>query len=425
MTFALVDVNNFYVSCERAFNPSLEGKPVVVLSNNDGCCVARSNEVKALGVKMGQPWFEVKDLAKRHGIIAYSSNYTLYADLSNRVMSLLSEYSPTIEVYSIDECFLDLSGMAHLDLTTYAQQMRTQVRQWVGLPVCVGIAPSKTLAKLCNHIAKKRATFNGVCEWAALTEREQDALLASIEVQEVWGVGRRITGRLADMNIRTVVQLCNADSRTIRQRFSVVMERTVMELRGVPCLELEEVAPAKKQIICSRSFGRPIMSLAELSQAVLTYITRAAEKLRRQDSLARMLQVFILTNRFKPTEPQYNPCHTISLPEASDDTRTLAMYAVQALKSIYRPEYRYVKAGVMLSELCPIAERQGNLLSNEVLKDKATALMKVMDKVNRLEGKDTVFLAGKGINASWRMKRGNESPHYTTRWSDLATVTAR
>jgi len=423
MHIALIDVNNFYVSCERVFNPSLAGKPVVVLSNNDGCCVARSNEVKALGVRMGVPWFQVKALAKEHGIMAYSSNYTLYADMSNRVMSLLSQYSPAIEVYSIDEAFLDLSNMEG-DLTAYSQHMRARIQKWLGLPVCVGIGPTKTLAKLTNYLAKKQKVFNGVCEWAALSAAEQDALLGGIDVGEVWGVGRRIALRLAEINIHTVAQLRDASTQNIRARFSVVLERTVLELRGVACQALEEIAPPKQQIICSRSFSHPISSLPELSQAVVSYVTRAAEKLRRQASLASILQVFILTNQHKPNEPQYNPSHSVCLPEACDDSRTLALYAIKALKGIYRPGYKYIKAGIMLSALSPAAQKQGNLLGNEATTQKATALMEVMDKINQREGRNTMFLAGAGINPSWKMRREKQSPHYTTRWEELPIAIA-
>ena len=283
MSFALIDGNNFYVSCERVFNPKLEGRPMVVLSNNDGCVVARSAEVKALGVKMGEPWFKLKAMARKHGIVAYSSNYTLYADMSNRMMAVLASYSPRQEIYSIDECFLGLDGFSHYDLMAHAQKMRQQVKQWVGLPVCVGIAPTKTLAKLANHCAKKGlAGDDGVCDFGQLGKEEYEALLASLPVGEVWGVGRKLTARLNEMGIHTVRQLRDADTATIRRQFSVVLERTIMELRGISCLELEELAPAKKQIMSSRSFGAYVHTLPELEEAVSTYIARAAEKLRAQ-----------------------------------------------------------------------------------------------------------------------------------------------
>ncbi len=240
--FALIDGNNFYVSCERVFNPRLEDRPVVVLSNNDGCVVARSAEVKALGIKMGEPWFKLKSLARKYGIIAYSSNYTLYADMSNRMMAVLGRYSPRQEIYSIDECFLGMDGFSHYDLIVHAQKMRQQVKRWVGIPVCVGIGLTKTLAKLANHCAKKNlACQDGVCDFGRLGSAEYEALLASIPVSEVWGVGRKLTTRLNELSIQTVKDLRDADAATLRRQFSVVLERTVMELRGISCLELEEL----------------------------------------------------------------------------------------------------------------------------------------------------------------------------------------
>ncbi len=260
-SIALVDCNNFYVSCERLFQPGLEGKPVVVLSNNDGCVVSRSQEVRELGIKMAVPWFQLKQLAKRHGIIALSSNYALYADISGRVMRLLSQYGPNQEIYSIDECFLDLTGMEDTsDLTSYAQTIRGTIRQCLGIPVCIGIAPSKTLAKLANHVAKKHKQYHGVCDFNAMTARMLDNLLARIEVGEVWGVGRRSTERLQKMGISTVLELKYSPAKRVRAEFGVVMERIVAELNGEACIGLDEITPPRQQIICSRSFGVPVSS---------------------------------------------------------------------------------------------------------------------------------------------------------------------
>ena len=305
--FALVDANNFYVSCHRVFNPSLKGRPVVVLANNDSCCVARSNEVKALGVKMGTPWFQLYDLAKQHGIIALSSNYCLYGDVSLRFMRILAQFSPVQEVYSIDECFLDFTGFNYIDMTGYGQTIRQRVLQWLGLPVCVGIGPSKTLAKLSNYVAKKREQHQGVFDYSRLSQQEQDELVSSIEVGEVWGIGRRLSERLARQGIETVKDLRDADTKTVRRQFSVVVERTVLELRGVSCLDLEEVAQAKKEIVSSRSFGKLVVKLDDLQQAVASYTSRAAEKLRRQHSVAGALQVVLQTNPHKTGELQYHP----------------------------------------------------------------------------------------------------------------------
>lgn len=420
-TFALIDGNNFYVSCERVFNPGLEGKPVVVLSNNDGCAVARSQEVKALGVRMGAPWFQLRDLARQHGIIALSSNYSLYADMSNRMMSVLRQFSPHQEVYSIDECFLGLEGF-HRDLSAYGQEIRQRVKQWTGIPVCVGIGPSKTLAKLANHIAKKQPEWNGVCDLGAMPEERLNELMAGIEVGEIWGVGRRLREQLAAMRIRTVLALKQADTALIRHRFSVVLERTVMELRGVSCLELEQFASDRQQIMCSRSFGNPVLYQAELREAVTSYTTRAAEKLRRQTSIAGALHVFISTSPFREKDPQYSRGLTIPLPEASSNTFRLVEFALWGLKQIYRPGYRYAKAGVMLMDIVPAGSRQHSLFVDEEVPQESTRLMQTMDAINKRMGKDTLFLAGAGTRKGWQMKQGNKSPCYTTCWEELVQV---
>jgi DNA polymerase V len=312
-TIALVDVNNFYVSAERVFNPKLEGVPVVVLSNNDGCAVARSAEVKALGITMGEPWFRMKDLARKHGIIALSSNYALYADMSNRVMSVLHDFSPRQEVYSIDECFLEMEGMPG-DLTETGQAIRHRIKQWIGLPVCVGIASTKTLAKLANHVAKKRPQYEGVCNFMTMSAEQVDEILASIEVGEVWGIGRKLNMHLQQGGINSVQQLRDFDVTRLRKRFGVVMERTVRELRGESCLEMVDVTPAKQQIISSRSFGRYVTDISELEEAVSTYMSRAAEKLRRQHSVATTAYVYIRTNPHQEGEPQYSPGMMVALP---------------------------------------------------------------------------------------------------------------
>jgi len=338
---ALIDCNNFYASCERVFNPALEGRPLVVLSNNDGCVVARSQEVKDLGIKMGVPWFQIETLAKQHGIVAFSSNYALYADMSNRVMAILATFSPSQEVYSIDECFLDLAGFERRGFTRYGQEMRSAIKRWVGLPVCVGIAPTKTLAKLVNHVAKKRPQFEGVCNFNELSAGEIDAIMGELPVGEVWGVGSRYAARLQQMGISTVLDLRRASPKAMRQQFSVVMERTVAELNGESCLALEEMAPAKKQIMSSRSFGRPVFTLDELAQSVASYMSRAAEKLRRQHSLAGAVQVYVRTNPFKEKEPQYSQGLILPLPDPTDDTRQLVSAALVVLRRLYQPGFSY------------------------------------------------------------------------------------
>jgi DNA polymerase V len=416
MPIALIDGNNFYVSCERVFNPTLENRPVVVLSNNDGCAVARSNEVKALGVKMGTPWFQMKDLARKHGIIALSSNYALYADMSNRMMSVLARYSPDQEIYSIDECFLGFEGFGNYDLEAHAQAMRWQVRQWVGIPVCIGIAESKTLAKLANHCAKKSlAGADGVCDLTPLSVSERSKLFSTIDVGEVWGIGPRLSRQLANRGISTVEALRSADPKTIRREFSVVVERTVMELNAIPCLSLEDVTPAKQQIMSSRSFGQYVYELAPLREAVASYIAIAAEKLRAQKSLAGMVQVYVRTNPHKDA-PQYQRGLTIPLPDATDDTLRLTRAALWGLKRIYRPGFAYQKAGVMLLNLTEASVVQMPMFQST--KDNAS-LMLVMDKINGIWGRGTLRSAAEGIQKTWKMKRERMSPCYTTSWDQL------
>ncbi|MBS1154453.1 MAG: protein DNA-repair protein [Proteobacteria bacterium] len=418
---ALVDVNNFYVSCQRVFEPKLEGKPVVVLSNNDGCCIARSAEVKALGVRMGQPWHQMQDLAKQHSIIAYSSNFALYADMSNRVMTILSRYSPHQEVYSIDECFLGLDGLQG-DLTELGWDIRKTVLQGTGLPVCVGIAPTKTLAKFCNHLAKKRPQFAGVCEWSKLDAEIQLRVMQEIEVGEVWGVGRRLSASLNKEGIYSVADLQQADSETIRSRYSVVLERTVRELQGQPCIDLEDIAPDKQQIMCSRSFGRNVTTEQELAEAISTYAARAAEKLRRQKSAAGALAVFICTSPFREKDPQYSKHVVVPLSQPSDDTLLLTRAALWVLKRIYRPGYAYVKAGVMLLDLQPNTAIQGHLFLQSADPLKRASLNNTMDRINQHWGRGTLRLASAGADHRWKMRQGHLSPCWTTRWEDVPKV---
>ncbi|SFO21792.1 DNA polymerase V [Nitrosospira briensis] len=425
--FALVDVNNFYVSCERVFNPHLENRPVVVLSNNDGCAVARSNEVKALGVKMGAPWFQMQELEKQHGIVALSSNYALYADMSSRVVSILRDYSPNVEVYSIDESFLGLNGLHSLwpSFASMGQSIRQRVLQWTGLPVCVGIGPSKTLAKLANHIAKKNSRFNGVCDLAAMNPAEIDALLAGIEVGEVWGVGGRINAHLQAAGIWTVKDLRDAPLTWLRSRFGVVMERTGNELHGISCLDLEKIAPPKKQIVSCRSFGQAVHALPDLSEAVASHASHAAEKLRRQDGVCSAIHIFIHTNPFREQDPRYSNSIVIPLPNASADTRLLVRAALFGLKKIYKPGYAYIKAGVMLMGIGEAQVAQASLLLKHGAGQRSEDLMKAMDALNRRYGRHTVSVFASAAVKSWAMRRENMSPCYTTRWSDVPLAHAR
>jgi DNA polymerase V len=427
--FALVDCNNFYASCEKLFNPKIKNRPVVVLSNNDGCVVARSAEVKALGIPMGVPWFKIRDEAKRYGIVAFSSNYALYADLSNRVVEVLSAFSPNIEVYSIDESFLELSGFEAQEggLAGYGSKIKQRIADWLGLAVCVGIGPSKTLAKLANHCAKKNlAGSNGVCDFTTMAPAALTELFHRIEVGEVWGIGRKISARLEAMGINTVQQLRDSDAETIRAQFSVVVERTVRELRGVSCLEMQEVVPDKQQIMSSRSFGQLVYDLEELEEAVASYVAKAAEKLRHQGSLAGGLQVYIRTNVFKPEAPQYQRSVTVPLPNATADTRVLTRWALRVLRRIYRPGYGYHKAGIMLSNIVPAANQQFSLFASGGAGDgRSKELMGVLDGINGKFGRGSVKLAAEGVERVWQMRRGNLSPRYTTEWEGLPVVQAR
>ena len=422
--FALVDVNNFYVSCERVFRPGLANTPLVVLSNNDGCTVARSNEVKALGVKMGTPWFKLKGLAKQHGIQAFSSNYVLYGDMSNRVATILREFSPDIEVYSIDESFLRIETVAHLydGAVSMGQQIRERVLQWTGLPVCVGVGPTKTLAKFANHLAKKNAIFGGVCDLHVMPRPERLQWMNGVNVAEVWGVGRRTAARLETMGIRTVLDLRNTFPKEVRSQFGVVMERTCSELRGISCLTLEDVVPARQQIMSSRSFGVPVESIDELQEAVACYTTRAAEKLRQQQSISAAVHVFLQTNCFKDDAPQYHPAITVPLIEATDDTLVLISAAASGLRNIFRAGFHYKKVGVMLTLLSSKTARQGTLFDDPAAREKSARLMAVMDAVNQEFGRDTLHSAAEGVAKRWAMRAGMRSPRYTTQWDELPVV---
>lgn len=420
MPFALIDCNNFYVSCERLFQPQLANTPIVVLSNNDGCVVSRSAEVKALGVRMGEPWFKMEKFAKQHGIIAFSSNYTLYGDLSARVMSILSTFAPRQEVYSIDECFLDLDGYDPLSLLAYGQKMQQTIMRNVGIPVCVGIASTKTLAKLANHCAKKGfAGKDGVCDFGRLGNSELSTLFSSIPASEIWGVGRRITEKLLTMKIETVEDLRRANPERVRRQFSVVMERTVQELNGVSCLALEEVGKPRQQIIVSRSFGSMITGLRDLSESVAYFTSRAAEKLRNDGSVAASICVFIYTNRFKEDLPQYDGSITVQLNQPSDDSMVLTGAALDGLDKIYRAGFYYKKSGVMLLGLQGKGTVQATLFDDTEKQAKSTLMMSTMDAINRKMGKGCVTLAASGIQQRWAMRRGSHSQNFTTDWNEL------
>lgn len=422
--FALVDVNNFYVSCERVFRPSLDGVPIVVLSNNDGCAVARSNEVKALGVKMGAPWFKLKDLAKQHGILAFSSNYTLYGDMSNRATEVLRQFSPDIEVYSIDESFLRVETVAklHGGATNRGQAIRQRVKQWTGLPVCVGFGSTKTLAKFANHLAKKQSVFQSVCDLSALPETEVHDWMRKIAVSEVWGVGKRIAARLEPMGIATVYDLMCADTKALRNQFGVVLERTATELAGVSCLELDDLVENKQQIMSSRSFGQMVKTLNELTESVSWRAHVASEKLRAQQSVTGAVLVFVQTNRFKADDPQYNGSLVVPLENPSDNTCAITASALYGLKRIYRRGFDYKKAGVMLMQLTQKENYQSTLFDDGAARVRSAKLMQAMDAINTTWGRNTLRVGSMGTTRRWAMRSENRSPRYTTAWEELPHV---
>lgn len=419
--FALIDCNNFYVSCERVFNPRLEGKPVVVLSNNDGCVVARSNEAKAIGFKMGDPLFQCKELVRKHKVSVYSSNYALYGDLSNRVMNMLQNYSPDFEIYSIDEIFLGFLGFENWDLTEYGKLIRKSIVQGLKIPVSIGIGPTKTLAKLANYFAKRSPTHGGVFEFKTAIYAE--TYLKLISVDEVWGVGRQWAYRLKDIGINTAYDLAKYNHYEIKKKFNVVLARTVLELQGISCIALEDVAP-RKNIMVSRSFGSPVTLYSDVREAVANFATRAAEKLRGQNSYASGLMVFVRTNPFNKTDAQYSNSICVKFPIETDNTMIILKYAVEGLQRIFREKFKYKKAGVMLLDLIHGKISQPDIFIDEKVMNNQN-LMNALDKINAKYGKQTVQFAVCGYTKAWKSQRGNISPSYTTQWDDLLVVNAK
>ena len=417
--FALVDCNNFFASCERLFRPDLREKPVVVLSNNDGNIIARSNEAKGLGIAMGEPYFKVKHLLREHDVAVFSSNYTLYGDISHRVMSVLQQMEPDVEIYSIDEMFISIPEGSQLNLTDYGRHLKSVVRKWTGMPVSIGFGPTKTLAKIANRIAKKIPVHKGVFDLTSYGTI--DELLAEVAVQDIWGIGRQYTRKLNRHGIFTALDLKYANDQWIRKHLTVTGLRTVWELRGISCLPLEEISPPKKEIVTSKSFSYPVASKSELREAVATYVSRAAEKLRSQHSIAQSLLVFLSTNRFKPDKPQYSNSVQMVLPEPTASTPTLIRYSLRGLDRIYRPGFEYKKAGVMLLEIIPEAYRQGSLFDRS---RSDRRLMAALDSINSKCGRGTVQYAAEGFKKPWMFKRELLSKAYTTKWDQLPIANA-
>ncbi|MBJ0208910.1 Y-family DNA polymerase [Escherichia coli] len=417
--FALADVNSFYASCEKVFRPDLRNRPVVVLSNNDGCVIARSAEAKRLGIKMGVPWFQLKTAQFPEPVITFSSNYELYASMSNRVMSHLEELAPRVEQYSIDEMFLDIRGIDRcINFEDFGRQLREHVRSGTGLTIGVGMGPTKTLAKSAQWASKEWRQFGGVLALTSGNPKRTVKLLSLQPVEEIWGVGRRISKKLNTMGVTTALQLARTNPTFIRKNFNVVLERTVRELNGEPCISLEEAPPPKQQIVCSRSFGERVKTYEAMRQAVCQHAERAAEKLRGERQFCRHIAVFVKTSPFAVNEPYYRNLASEKLHTPTQDTRDIIAAAVRALDRIWVDGHRYAKAGCMLNDFSPTGVSQLNLFDDTQPRSNSNHLMKVVDGINH-SGLGKVWFAGRGIAPEWQMKREMLSPSYTTRWTDL------
>lgn len=414
--FGLVDCNNFYASCERVFNPYWNNRPVIVLSNNDGCVIARSNEAKKLGIEMGVPAYQVKTEIKQHGIGVFSSNYSLYGDMSNRVMSTLSSFVENMEVYSIDESFLDFSGFERFDLKEYGEKIVKTTTKGTGIPVSLGIAPTKTLSKVANKFAKKFPAYKGTC--IIDSEEKRIKALQLTEISDVWGIGRRRAKLLSKYNVKTAFDFTQLPVGWIRQRMTVTGEQLWKELNGISCIDMVFVPPAKKTICTSRAFGQTITDLEGLKESVSTYAAICAEKLRKQKSCALSLMVFIHTNNFREDLPQYLQNYVIEFPVATNSTLEIVKYALIALKRIYKKGYQFKKAGVTITEIIPDAAIQTNIFDN-VDREKHARLMSVVDQLNDGFKKNNLRLAVQEGSRRWRLKQEKLSPCYTTRISDV------
>jgi DNA polymerase V len=408
--FAVVDCNNFFASCERVFNPKLHNRPVVVLSNNDGCIIARSNEAKALGIKMGEPAFQIREILKKNNVAVFSTNYTLYGDMSERVMNIISSYAPDVEIYSIDEAFLDLWPLKYHDLQEFALELRKRILRWTGLPVSIGIASTKTLAKVANRIAKKYPGYKGVFMFTQ--ESQVHKALNVLDVEDIWGVGRQYSKMLKRNGIYTALQLTQQSDVWIKKHMTVMGLRTVKELRGESCIPMEFVRPDKQGILTSRSFGK---------EAVSTFTTRCAEKLRRQNSVCNLLTVFIRTDRFKPEDPQYKGYKVINLPVPTNNILEMVKFSMKGLELIYRKDYRYKKAGVFVTGIVPDSQVQTNLF-DEVDRQKNEDAIQAVESINQRLGRDKVRLATQGFDREWRLRQEQLSGNYTTNWDELLLI---
>lgn len=415
--FALIDCNNFYASCERVFDPRLKGRAIVILSNNDGCIIARSNEAKALGIPMGVPFFEQKAILKKYSVAVFSSNYQLYGDMSQRVMDSIRLYVPDMEVYSIDEAFLRLDYLQPRNLYEYCKTIRAKILQWTGIPVSIGIGPTKVLAKVANHVAKKQ-TADGIFD--IRSRQKQDEILKTLDTEKIWGIARKGSERLSRMGINKAAELRDASSAIIRRHLSVVGERILRELNGQSCIDLEAIQP-KKSIMSSKSFGNLLTKKESIKEALANYAVRACEKLRKQNSRAQAVHVFIQTNGFQKTDRQYNNALTHTLTTPSSDTRIIIKAANFCLDRIYKQGYRYKKTGIMLLGLIPTSLEQKQLFVDFNPRP-SDHLMGVVDRINKDHGPDTLFFGAQGVTKEWKMRCGSRSPRYTTQWDELLRV---
>ena len=416
-SIALVDCNSFYASCERIFNPKLLGKPVVVLSNNDGCVITRSSEAKKLGIKMGEPYFKAKRIIEKNNVKVFSSNYSLYGDISQRVMEILLNYSPEVEIYSIDEAFLSFKGFKNYELSIYCKEIRKIIKQWVGIPVSIGVGPTKTLAKIANHLAKKNHKYEGVC---ILKEKTLiNEALKDIKINDIWGIGKKLSKFLKNKGINNAKQFTLVDRNWIRKNMGVLGEKTHLELKGISCLDLELLPVTKKSCCVSRSFGIPIETLEELKESIANYGSRVAEKIREENLIAQSMTVFILTNHFNKKEKQYSNSIKLQLDYPTNNNMIIIKKATEGIEQLYRRGYRYKKAGIILYELHNSSSVRGLL---DYDRPKSESLMQSLDKINYRYGSSTLRTAAEGLQKKWQMRRSKISPSYTTCFDEIMSV---
>ena len=416
-TIALVDCNSFYASCERIFKPKLIGDAVVVLSNNDGCIIARSNEAKELGIQMGEPYFKAEKIIKKNKVKVFSSNYTLYGDISQRVMEILSSFSPDIEIYSIDEAFLNFNGFENYELNIYCKHIVKTIKSWVGIPVSIGLSTTKTLSKIANNLAKKNPKYAGVCVLKGRKEIKE--ALQKTQIENVWGIGKSLATFLKRYQVFTAEEFSLIDRKWIRKNMGVVGERIYLELHGISCLNLEQLPSQKKSCCVSRSFGKLVEEIKEMEESISNYGSRVAEKIREEGLVAESMSVFVLTNFFNKRERQYSNSIRLKLPYPTNNSIQIVKTAVEGIKNIYRKGYKYKKAGIILHELSDEFSTKGLLDYNREISD---ALMRSMDNINNRYGSSTLQLASEGIKKNWRLQREKISPCYTTNFKDLMIV---